>query len=40
MKLISVCVGLSREVSWKGKLVTTSIFKQQANQRVMLRSLS
>jgi MOSC domain-containing protein YiiM len=40
MKLISVCVGLPREVSWKGKLVTTSIFKQPVDERVMLRSLN
>ncbi|MFN6536452.1 MAG: MOSC domain-containing protein [Nostoc sp. EkiNYC01] len=40
MKLISVCVGLPREVSWKKKSVTTSIFKQPVNGRVMLRSLN
>ncbi|MBW4674261.1 MAG: MOSC domain-containing protein [Desmonostoc geniculatum HA4340-LM1] len=40
MKLISVCVGLPREVSWKRKSVTTSIFKQPVNGRVMLRSLN
>jgi len=39
MKLISVCVGLPREVSWKGKPVTTSIFKQPVAERVMLRFL-
>jgi MOSC domain-containing protein YiiM len=40
MKLISVCVGLPREVSWKGKPVTTGIFKQPVTERVMLRSLN
>ncbi len=40
MKLISVCVGLPREVTWKGKPVTTGIFKQPTNGRVMMRSLN
>ncbi|MBD2341249.1 MOSC domain-containing protein [Calothrix sp. FACHB-156] len=40
MKLISVCVGLPREVKWKEKSVTTGIFKQPVNGRVMLRSLN
>ncbi|WP_260447109.1 MOSC domain-containing protein [Nostoc sp. 2RC] len=40
MKLISVCVGLPREVSWKRKSVTTGIFKQPVNGRVMLRTLN
>ncbi|MBC8122553.1 MAG: MOSC domain-containing protein [Gemmatimonadaceae bacterium] len=40
MKLISVCVGLPRQVSWKGKFVTTSIFKSPVSERVMLRSLN
>jgi MOSC domain-containing protein YiiM len=40
MKLISVCVGLPREVRWKGKSVTTGIFKQPVNGRVMLRRLN
>jgi MOSC domain-containing protein YiiM len=39
-RLISVCVGLPREVSWKGKPVTTGIFKQPVNGRVMLKSLN
>lgn len=38
MKLISVCVGLPREVSWKEKPVTTGIFKQPVAGRVMMRS--
>jgi MOSC domain-containing protein YiiM len=40
MKLISVCVGVPREVSWKGKPVTTGIFKQPVAGRVMMRSLN
>jgi MOSC domain-containing protein YiiM len=40
MKLISVCVGLPRDVSWKGKPVTTGIFKQPVHGRVMMRSLN
>ncbi|MBW4553929.1 MAG: MOSC domain-containing protein [Aphanocapsa sp. GSE-SYN-MK-11-07L] len=40
MKLISVCVGLPREVIWKGKPVTTGIFKQPVAGRVMMRSLN
>jgi MOSC domain-containing protein YiiM len=40
MKLISVCVGMPRQVSWKGKPVTTSFFKQPVADRVMMRSLN
>jgi MOSC domain-containing protein YiiM len=40
MKLISVCVGMPRQVIWKGKPVTTSIFKQPVAGRVMMRSLN
>jgi MOSC domain-containing protein YiiM len=40
MKLISVCVGMPREVSWKGKPVSTGIFKQPVAGRVMMRSLN
>jgi len=40
MKLISVCVGLPRQVIWKGKPVTTGIFKQPVAGRVMMRSLN
>lgn len=38
MKLISVCVGLPREVTWKGKQITTGIFKQPVAGRVMVRN--
>ncbi len=40
MKLISVCVGLPREVNWKGRPVSTGIFKQPVTGRVMMRSLN
>jgi MOSC domain-containing protein YiiM len=35
-----VNVGLPREVSWQGKLVTTGIFKEPVNTPVMLRALN
>lgn len=40
MKLLSVNVGLSREVSWQGKQVTTGIFKDPVSGPVMLRRLN
>ncbi|MBD0364206.1 MAG: MOSC domain-containing protein, partial [Coleofasciculus sp. C3-bin4] len=40
MKLISVNVGLPREVTWKGKTVTTGILKEPVSKRVMVRSLN
>jgi MOSC domain-containing protein YiiM len=40
MKVLSVNVGLPREVPWQGKLVTTGIFKEPVNERVMLRTLN
>lgn len=40
MELFSVNVGLPREVIWKGKTVTTGIFKEPVSTRVMLRSLN
>jgi MOSC domain-containing protein YiiM len=40
MKLISVNVGLPREVTWKGKTVSTGIFKEPVSDRVMVRSLN
>ncbi|MEH1765999.1 MOSC domain-containing protein [Nostoc sp.] len=40
MKLISVNVGLPREVIWKGKAVRTGIFKEPVNSRVMVRELN
>ena len=40
MKLVSVNVGLPREVSWQGKIVTTGIFKEPVNSPLMLRTLN
>ena len=40
MKVISVNVGLPREVMWKGKTVTTGIFKEPVPGRVALDSLN
>jgi MOSC domain-containing protein YiiM len=40
MKLVSVNVGLPREVEWQGRLVTTGIFKSPAAGRVRLRTLN
>src|SRR5262252_899123 len=40
MKLLSVNVGLPREVIWHGKHVTTGIFKQPVQGRIPLRKLN
>jgi MOSC domain-containing protein YiiM len=40
MQVIAVCVGLPREVSLKGKPITTGIFKQPVAGRVRMRSLN
>ena len=40
MKLLSVSVGLPREVEWKGKLVRTSIFKSPVNGRIRVSKLN
>lgn len=40
MKVISVNVGLPREVIWKGKTVLTGIFKEPVEGRIRLRSLN
>jgi MOSC domain-containing protein YiiM len=40
MKLISVNVGFPREVTWKGKTVSTGIFKEPVSDRLMVRSLN
>jgi MOSC domain-containing protein YiiM len=40
MNVLSVNVGLPREVTWQGKLVTTGIFKEPVNGRVMMRTLN
>jgi MOSC domain-containing protein YiiM len=40
MKVVSVNVGLPRDVSWHGHTVTTGIFKQPVAGRVALRKLN
>jgi MOSC domain-containing protein YiiM len=40
MKILSVNVGLPREVSWQGKVVTTGIFKEPVDRPVMMRTLN
>jgi MOSC domain-containing protein YiiM len=40
MKLLSLNVGLPREVRWQEKLVTTGIFKEPVKARVFLRKLN
>ena len=40
MQIVSVNVGLPREVTWKGRTVTTGIFKEPVSERVIVRSLN
>jgi MOSC domain-containing protein YiiM len=40
MKILSVNVGLPREVAWQGKLVMTGIFKKPVKTPIMLRTLN
>lgn len=40
MKLITVNTGLPREVSWRGRVVTTGIYKSPVEGRVTLRKLN
>jgi MOSC domain-containing protein YiiM len=40
MKLLSVNVGLPREIEWKGKVVRTSIFKEPVPGRVRVAQLN
>jgi MOSC domain-containing protein YiiM len=40
MKLVSLNVGLPREVTWHGMAVTTGIFKQPVDGRIALRTLN
>ncbi len=40
MKLVSLNVGLPREVTWRGMNVTTGIFKEPVSGRVKLRKLN
>ncbi len=40
MKLVSVNIGLPREVAWRGGIVNTGIYKQPVKGRVALRKLN
>ncbi|HET9530298.1 MAG TPA: MOSC domain-containing protein [Blastocatellia bacterium] len=40
MRLVSVNVGLPRDVYWQGKTVTTGIFKEPVNSPIMLNTLN
>ncbi len=40
MKVLSISVGLPREVAWKGGTVSTAIFKEPVSGRVLLRQLN
>ena len=40
MKILSINVGLPREVTWKGTVVTTGIFKEPVKGRIMMRTLN
>jgi MOSC domain-containing protein YiiM len=40
MKIVSVSVGLPREIQWRGKTVTTSIFKAPVSGRVPVKRLN
>jgi MOSC domain-containing protein YiiM len=40
MKLVSVNTGLPRDVTWRGRTVTTAIYKQPVQGRVTLRKLN
>jgi len=40
MKLVSLNVGLPREVTWRGSKTTTAIYKQPVEGRVVLRKLN
>ncbi len=40
MKLVSLNIGLPREVTWQGKTVATGIFKEPISDRKMLRFLN
>jgi MOSC domain-containing protein YiiM len=40
MKILSVNVGRPREMTWKGRVVTTGIFKEPVKGRVVMRTLN
>ena len=40
MKVLSISVGLPREVKWRGKTISTAIFKEPVSGPVLLRQLN
>ena len=40
MKVVSVSVGLPREVEWRGRRISTGIFKEPVHRRVSVRKLN
>ena len=40
MKLVSVNIGLPRDVMWHGRRVTTAIYKEPVDGRIALRTLN
>lgn len=40
MRIVSINVGLPREIQWRGKTVTTSIFKAPVSGRVLVKRLN
>jgi MOSC domain-containing protein YiiM len=40
MKIVSVNVGLPREVTWQGKVVTTGIFKEPVDGPIIMRKVN
>jgi len=40
MRIVSVNVGLPRQVSWRGRAITTGIFKEPVADRVAVRALN
>jgi MOSC domain-containing protein YiiM len=40
MKIVSLNVGLPRDVTWHGRVLTTGIFKSPVNGRIALRALN
>jgi MOSC domain-containing protein YiiM len=40
MKVVSLNIGLPREIQWQGEKVTTGIFKESVKGPVMLRTLN
>ncbi|MGH9822582.1 MAG: MOSC domain-containing protein, partial [Blastocatellia bacterium] len=40
MEILSVNVGLPRAIEWRGKIVSTAVFKEAVEGRVMVRTLN